>query len=68
MLKNDTPTTGDWAAREKREARSAPSPRLTSDQKRRPADFWRGRHFCSFHHGSLLTKMRPVGLLSANSA
>ncbi len=52
--------------REDRE--SSQSPRHTDDFKKRPDNFWRARHFCSFHHGGLLAKMRPVGLLSGNSA
>eukprot|EP00984_Skeletonema_dohrnii_P025325 scaffold14449_cov149-Skeletonema_dohrnii-CCMP3373.AAC.1 len=39
-----TPTTGDWTAWEKREARSAVSPRHRGDQKWRPVDFSANGH------------------------
>ena len=42
-------------------------PRQPGDFKKRPADFWREGNSHPFHHGSLLTKIRPVGLLSAIS-
>ena len=51
-----------------RRARSAASPRLTDDLKRRPDIFWRDGQIWQSHHGRLLTKNRQIGLLSANSA
>ena len=48
-------------------SKSLACPRLRDDFKKRPDTFWREGNSNPFHHGSLLTKIRPVGLLSAIS-
>jgi hypothetical protein len=48
-------------------AASLACPRQTETSNQRPADFWREGNSNPFHHGSLLTKIRPIGLLSAIS-
>jgi hypothetical protein len=60
-----TPTSGGWARQGERA--SLACPRQTGTSNQRPADFWREGNSNPFHHGSLLTKIRPVGLLSAIS-
>ena len=48
-------------------SKSLACPRLRDDFKKRPDTFWREGNSNPFHHGSLLTKIRPIGLLSAIS-